>query len=119
MLEIQTDKAVVEIPSPIGGTIAEIRAEAGSLARVGDVLVVIKTANERAGTPGTIQSFDSGRGKSASHLTERQTEAKTPGVVGPGGRPLAAPAVRKLALELGIDLTQVSGSGPAGRVLPG
>jgi len=118
MLEIQTDKAVVEIPSPVGGTIAEIRAEAGSMARVGDVLVVIKTANERAGTPGAMQSFDSARGKSASHLTERQTEAKTPGVVGPGGRPLAAPAVRKLALELGIDLTQVPGSGPAGRVLP-
>jgi pyruvate dehydrogenase E2 component (dihydrolipoamide acetyltransferase) len=118
ILEIQTDKAVVEIPSPVGGTIAEIRAEAGSMARVGDVLVVIKTANERAGTPGAMQSLDSGRGKSSSHLTERQTEAKTSGVVGPGGRPLAAPAVRKLALELGIDLTQVPGSGPAGRVLP-
>ena len=46
ILEIQTDKAVVEIPSPVKGTIAEIRAEAGTLAAVGDTLIVIAAADE-------------------------------------------------------------------------
>ena len=46
ILEIQTDKAVVEIPSPVKGTIAEIRAEAGTLAAVGDTLIVIVAADE-------------------------------------------------------------------------
>lgn len=118
MLEIQTDKAVVEIPSPVAGAIAEIRAETGALAHVGDVLVTIETGNGQT-TPAAApaQSLDGhvlrqdGNGAGA-------TGATTPGIAGPGKRVLAAPAVRKLALELGIDLSQVPASGPAGRVLP-
>jgi pyruvate dehydrogenase E2 component (dihydrolipoamide acetyltransferase) len=122
MLEIQTDKAVVEIPSPVAGAIAEIRAETGAIAHVGDVLVVIETGNRQT-TPGAApasssdfswQSDASGQDGKASHAAE----AKMPSIAGPGKRVLAAPAVRKLALELGIDLSRVPASGPAGRVLP-
>jgi pyruvate dehydrogenase E2 component (dihydrolipoamide acetyltransferase) len=101
ILEIQTDKAVVEIPSPVAGAVTEIRAETGTIAHVGDVLVVIEAGSERpAAKPAATP------------------EVKTPGIAGRGQRILAAPAVRKMALELGIDLAQVNGSGPAGRVLP-
>ena len=122
MLEIQTDKAVVEIPAPVTGFIAEIRAEMGAITHVGDVLVVIETSKGQT-TPGAIpaQSFDfassdnsSGQDENAAH----SAEGKSLGIAGPGKRVLAAPAVRKLALELGIDLSQVPASGPAGRVLP-
>ncbi|MBE7549875.1 MAG: 2-oxo acid dehydrogenase subunit E2 [Anaerolineales bacterium] len=122
MLEIQTDKAVVEIPSPVAGAIAEIKAEVGAITHVGDVLVVIETSNGQP-TPGAApaQSFGfasphnaSGQDRNAPHAAEE----KSPGVARPGKRVLAAPAVRKLALELGIDLSQVPASGPAGRVLP-
>ena len=104
IVEVQTDKAVVEIPSPIAGVVAEIRAEAGAIARVGDVLIVIREA-----------------GQSPPIIEESPAALPRPpmlGLAGPGQRVLAAPAVRKLALELGIDLAQVPGSGPAGRVLP-
>ena len=114
ILEIQTDKAVVEIPSPVAGTIAEIRADAGSMAHVGDVLVVIKTAKEQT-IPGPAQNSGATQARPA---LDQRVESATQAIKGPGGRPLAAPAVRKLALELGVDLTQVPGSGPAGRVLP-
>ncbi|GIK40503.1 MAG: dihydrolipoyllysine-residue acetyltransferase component of pyruvate dehydrogenase complex [Chloroflexota bacterium] len=118
MLEIQTDKAVVEIPSPVAGAITEIRAEVGAITQVGDVLVVIETDNGQT-TPAPSLDFASshnaaGQDGNAAHAAEE----KSPGIAGPGKRVLAAPAVRKLALELGIDLSQVSASGPAGRVLP-
>ncbi|MCW5851649.1 MAG: 2-oxo acid dehydrogenase subunit E2 [Anaerolineae bacterium] len=105
VVEVQTDKAVVELPSPVAGQVAELRAPAGKIARVGDVLVVIKTE-------------DGGR------RTEDGEVATTPPSLIPNPNPssprriLAAPAVRKLALELGVDLARVTGSGPVGRVLP-
>ncbi|HXV44702.1 MAG TPA: dihydrolipoamide acetyltransferase family protein [Anaerolineae bacterium] len=114
ILEIQTDKAVVELPSPVAGTIAEIRADAGSMAHVGDVLVVIKTAKEQT-IPGPAQNSAT---TSPRLELGQKVENASHAIKGPGGRPLAAPVVRKLALELGVDLTQVPGSGPAGRVLP-
>jgi pyruvate dehydrogenase E2 component (dihydrolipoamide acetyltransferase) len=110
ILEIQTDKAVVEIPSPVGGTIADIRTETGTMAAVGDVLITI-APKDKPETP------------AAEPTNGQQTGQATvlpavPGIAGPGERVLAAPAVRKMALEQGIDLAEVTGSGPAGRVLP-
>jgi pyruvate dehydrogenase E2 component (dihydrolipoamide acetyltransferase) len=110
LLEIQTDKAIVEIPAPVGGIITEIKAKQGGVAYVGDTLVLIsqKTAISH---PTTTES-------GAQNPIQPAT-APTTGIAEPGKRVLAAPAVRKLALELGVDLARVSGSGPAGRVLPG
>ena len=108
ILEIQTDKAVVEIPSPVRGTVAEIKAEAGTMAHVGDVLITIAT--EEKAKPKAPQSANGKEGPLSA-----QTSI---GIAGPGQRVLAAPAVRKMALEMNINLADVPGSGPAGRVLP-
>jgi pyruvate dehydrogenase E2 component (dihydrolipoamide acetyltransferase) len=108
ILEIQTDKAVVEIPSPVEGTVVEIKAEAGTLAHVGDVLIIIATAEKAK--PKTPQPAN---GKTAAVSAQSGV-----GIAGPGRRVLAAPAVRKMALEMGLNLADVPGSGPAGRVLP-
>jgi pyruvate dehydrogenase E2 component (dihydrolipoamide acetyltransferase) len=120
ILEIQTDKAVVEIPAPVAGIIAEIRAEAGSMAQVGDVLIVIDPTDQVTATAGAKKTAEPAQATSSS--TNGQTAAPPPApggvAAGPGRRVLAAPAVRKMALELGIDLARVPGSGPAGRVLP-
>ncbi len=105
ILEIQTDKAVVEIPSPVSGMIAEIRAEPGQVATVGQVLVVIEAE-------GATEKPKTTPPAAVSAPAAATTSTGSP------QRVLAAPAVRKLALELGIDLTQVAGSGPAGRILP-
>lgn len=108
LLEIQTDKAVVEIPAPVAGRIAEIMAEPGTLAHVGDVIVTIEPNGQELG----VRSQESGDNLPPSSLIPQ------PSPLAPGWRVLAAPAVRKLARELSVELAQVPGSGPAGRVLP-
>ncbi len=112
ILEIQTDKAIVEIPAPIAGTISEIRTEAGTLAHVGQILVLIEPAGAAAPASPAAPSH------STAPASQSAPEKTSPGISGPGQRVLAAPAVRKLALELGVNLADVPGSGPAGRVLP-
>lgn len=114
VVEIETDKALVEIPAPVAGKIVEIRAAVGTLAHIGDVLVVIQQT-EKAAQPTPPAASSNG----AARATAPASNVTKPGIAGPGKRVLAAPAVRKLALTLDIDLSQVSGNGPAGRVLPG
>lgn len=113
ILEIQTDKAIVEIPSPVTGKVEEIRAEMGTMANVGDVLIVFVTDEEALTEKPQTEANASSNGQQASSSSKASV-----GIAGPGQRVLAAPYVRKLALEMGIDLAEVPGSGPAGRVLP-
>src|SRR5512141_615958 len=61
ILEIQTDKAVVEIPSPVAGAITEIRADTGALAHVGDVLVTIETGHGQTTPAQAIASHAPGQ----------------------------------------------------------
>jgi pyruvate dehydrogenase E2 component (dihydrolipoamide acetyltransferase) len=117
LVEIQTDKALVEIPSPVAGLIADIRVQPGQMAYLGDVLVTIQPE-----TPAKALVLDSPSAAPAQISEPVATPAAAviqPGLGGPGQRVLAAPAVRRLARELGVDLAQVPGSGPAGRILPG
>ncbi|MFN8475261.1 MAG: dihydrolipoamide acetyltransferase family protein [Anaerolineae bacterium] len=141
IVEIQTDKAVVELPSPIAGRVQELRAPAGRVAHVGDVLLVIEPTGatvsaspvQPAATPARAPS--NGKSTTDGHPTVADgappnrtlaappppaptSAASSQGGNGPNRRVLAAPAVRKLALQLGVDLSQVRGSGPVGRVLP-
>ncbi len=115
MLKVETDKAVVEIPSPVAGRVAEIRVQDGQVAKVGDVLVVFENVTTtNGGSATTPQRFTSGSAaiQSASIPTPNPV-SQTPATK---QRVLAAPAVRKLAFELGIDLEKVTPSHPNGRV---
>ena len=102
LVEIQTDKATVEIPSPYAGTVLEIRVAEGVVAPVGAVLVVI-------GEPGEALSVE------APSDTASQV-AMAPSAPPQAGRVQATPLVRKVAEELGVDLATISGSGPGGRI---
>ncbi len=97
LVEIQTDKATVEIPSPYGGTVLKILVPEGKIAPVGTELVVI-------GAPG--EPVPAGDGRSAN---ESSSAAVAP-------RVQATPVVRRIAQELGVDLSSVSGTGPGGRI---
>jgi pyruvate dehydrogenase E2 component (dihydrolipoamide acetyltransferase) len=116
MLKVETDKAVVEIPSPVAGRVAEIRVQDGQVAKVGEVLIVFEesTTSANGGSSTPSQSFTSGSAalQSASIPTPNAV-SQTPAT---RQRVLAAPAVRKLAFELGIDLERVTPSHPNGRV---
>jgi pyruvate dehydrogenase E2 component (dihydrolipoamide acetyltransferase) len=108
LLEVETDKAVVEVPAPHAGVIARIHRQAGETVQVGETLVSIGDAEEEApqrppsvGIVGTLPEADD-----ALAAPPRAFSG------------LATPMVRKLARERGIDLRGVPGSGPRGCVTP-
>src|SRR5438874_12664521 len=104
VVEMMTDKASVELPAPGAGGVVEQRATEGDLVKIEAVLYVIDTDAQ----VGVAQ---------AAH---EPSGAKSPATVGTAppeaGGVLAPPAVRKLARELGVDLGQVKGTGPGGRI---
>ena len=116
MLKVETDKAVVEIPSPVAGRVAEIRVQDGQVAKVGEVLIVFEesTTSANGGSSTPSQSIT----HTAAAIQSASTPTSDPGSQTPATkqRVLAAPAVRKLAYELGIDLEKVTPSHPNGRV---
>src|SRR5687767_7521786 len=111
LVEIQTDKTTVEIPSPAAGVVSQILAEEGAVVPVGTVIVVI-------GDDGSAQPGDEEARESVTALQQKSasgSEPQSPQRV-PDGRVRATPLVRRLAQELGVDLASVAGSGPQGRV---
>jgi pyruvate dehydrogenase E2 component (dihydrolipoamide acetyltransferase) len=112
MVKVETDKAIVEIPSPVAGRVAEIRVQDGEVARVGDVLVVFETPTNGDGSKPSTSAGAAG----APASVPASTSSAAPQTPVTKQRVLAAPAVRKLAFELGVDLEQVTTSQPNGRV---
>jgi len=115
MVKVETDKAVVEIPSPVAGRIAEIRVPDGQVAKVGEVLIVFETAASTNGGSSMASQTTTAVSEIAPSTSVPSLSPATP-VPTTKQRVLAAPAVRKLAFELGIDLEQVTPSHPNGRV---
>ncbi|MDQ4082129.1 MAG: 2-oxo acid dehydrogenase subunit E2 [Actinomycetota bacterium] len=103
LVEIQTDKTTVEIPSPAAGKVARILVEEGKVVPVGTVLVVI-------GEDGAVPDAQP-RAEPAP-----QQEAAAAVAPLPDARVRATPLVRRIAHELGVDLAAVVGTGPGGRV---
>jgi pyruvate dehydrogenase E2 component (dihydrolipoamide acetyltransferase) len=124
LCDMETDKAAVTIPSPKTGVIHKLGARPGDMVQVGQVLVIIETdasrkTDDRPPDPESSGTTDQeGREKKEKkqdtldlHTPNAGSEAK-----GPGFRAIAAPAVRRLAREMAVDINQVSGTGPGGRV---
>jgi pyruvate dehydrogenase E2 component (dihydrolipoamide acetyltransferase) len=108
---VETDKAVVELPAPVAGRVSEIRIKDGQTAKVGEVLVVFETPTATAKSSHTVQNAP------ASAVPAPALAQSSPGTkTTTRPRPLAVPAVRKLAFELGVDLEQVTPSSPGGRI---
>jgi pyruvate dehydrogenase E2 component (dihydrolipoamide acetyltransferase) len=117
MVEVETDKAVVEIPSPIAGRVSAIRVQEGTVAKLGEVLVIFDTpgATSAPARP-TVTTPAAASPAAAPEITSQVSmQAPTNGVT-VQQRVLAAPAVRKRAFELGIELANVRSSHPSGRV---
>jgi pyruvate dehydrogenase E2 component (dihydrolipoamide acetyltransferase) len=113
LVEIQTDKTTVEIPSPAAGKVARILVGEGETVPVGTVLVVI---GDGASAVGDEQPrSDEAPQKQAAAASRPSSQGLAPGR-GPAGRVRATPLVRRLAQELGVDLESLDGSGPQGRI---
>ena len=135
LLEVETDKAQVEIPSPIGGRVEKIHVTPGQTVKVGAVLVTFADGATASAPSRAAAATPTAGVAPAAARSSRVAEAHTaPRASAPAGRPApaapareaapagagpvpATPATRRLARELGVDLRTVRGTGPGGRVL--
>lgn len=132
IVEIMTDKVTAEIPAPVSGVIQELRGKPGEVINVGSVIAVFDeqgSANVKSGEKGAsagkpketqavavqeataTPTNGNGKAKASTAVQERPASIS-------GEKVLAAPATRKMARQLGVDLSQVAGSGPKGRITP-
>src|SRR3989454_10609276 len=112
MVEVMTDKVTVQIPSPVTGKILQLRAKEGEVVKVGKTLVVFGEAGE-VSPPMPAPPIKSPLPPAPA---TRSAASIVPSVPPPSGDVLAAPAVRRLARELNVNLAAVRGSGPQGRL---
>ncbi len=130
LLEVETDKAQVEIPSPMGGRVEKIHVAPGQTVKVGAPLVTFADGPaEPAAAPAPSRSAPTATGLAARSPSVRaptratgpaQPTAPAPAAVAAAraeGPVAATPATRRLARELSVDLKAVPGTGPGGRVL--
>src|SRR5262245_44438429 len=134
---VMTDKATVEIPSPVDGEILWLGAEIGETIAVGSPLIRLKVEGEGTSPPATATALEAApppkkepkqtaekpakpaNKPAAAAPAAAKTPAMRPSLGAPraeGEKPVAPPAVRLRAREAGIDLRQVPGTGPAGRI---
>jgi 2-oxoisovalerate dehydrogenase E2 component (dihydrolipoyl transacylase) len=145
LADVMTDKATVEIPSPVKGKVSELHGEPGQLIPVGTAIVHLEVegagnakpqksavtsdslplrGRAGVGAPSAEPPPESphpnpspkGEGTSSTPTTIQPPRATQPPTRAPGEKPIASPAVRHRAWELGIELQFVHGSGPAGRI---
>lgn len=158
VLELETDKAVIEVPAPLSGTVRELRVQPGDKAAVGQVILTLEvdaataeatpptpiaeptgattapaeTAAPASARPAGEQAEESARRRQVAAAPEAREGRATPSVaptpvirergerapIASDDRPPApaAPSVRRLAREIGVDINAVVGTGPAGRI---
>ncbi len=142
LAEMETDKALVEVPSPRTGTIAALHGKEGEICKVGDPLVTYEGQSEAAGAsrrsepaatsapkaspaPSTNGSHKTTPAPAAAPASEQEDAGTVVGKMGgalagitaEAGKALATPAVRRLARDLGVDIDTIPGTGIGGRVL--
>lgn len=120
LCEVQNDKAVVEIPSPVEGTVEEVLVGEGTVATVGQVLIKF----DAPGYEDLVFKGDEDEESAPEEVKEEAAQPETTNAapaaqveVDENRRVIAMPSVRKYAREKGVDIRQVAGSGDNGRVL--
>jgi len=107
--EIETDKAIVEMPSPYAGTVLRLHFNEKDIVKVGQVLITV-------GEKGEVAAEAPPAGGPTIRAEERPAAAAARTAKAEAGESLATPKVRKLAQEIGVDLKTVQGTGPQGRI---
>ena len=112
LVEVMTDKASVEIPSPRNGTIAGLHATEGQVVNVGATIITIDVACESAAPAATPAATPAAQAKPAAAVATAAVASSAP----PASRVQATPAVRQLAKQLGVALEGIVGSVPGGAI---
>ncbi|WP_265109205.1 2-oxo acid dehydrogenase subunit E2 [Halosolutus halophilus] len=116
--EVETDKALVEVPAPVNGAVRELHYEEGDVIPVGEVFITFDVAGEAAEAAAEPAADEE------AEVADEGEPAGDPGATGtetgevetPDDRVFAPPRVRRMAREEGIDLSTIEGSGPGGRI---
>jgi 2-oxoisovalerate dehydrogenase E2 component (dihydrolipoyl transacylase) len=127
MAEVMTEKAAVEVPAPVTGRVVSIAGGPGDMIRVGAELIVFETESSEAEPLSQAGEVGPGPAEGPAPLPRDQEPAPAPRATSPApagevkraGRVMASPASRRRAREAGLDLAQVGGSGPGGRITRG
>ncbi|QLK24357.1 2-oxo acid dehydrogenase subunit E2 [Natrinema zhouii] len=129
--EVETDKALVEVPAPVNGTVRELHVEEGEIVPVGTVIISFDVAGEESdeaaepteseqemtSEPAGVDDPSEPPGDGAEPAGDLgATGTDTEEVAPPDDRVFAPPRVRRMAREQGIDLSRIQGSGPGGRI---
>lgn len=141
LADVMTDKAAVEIPSPVSGKVIALGGRIGEMMAVGSELIRLEVEGDGNLKPGAdvreaavvaevavaapaaaapaVSTSDAGQPASRAPAEPRREEHAVPprAALAPGERPLASPAVRQRAWDMGIELRYVRGTGEAGRIL--
>jgi 2-oxoisovalerate dehydrogenase E2 component (dihydrolipoyl transacylase) len=118
LMEVLTDKATMEVPSPFTGSIGQLRAEPGQRLKVGQTVLTYTPAGQATPTApekAVPEASTAPAAKPAAQAPRKNGNARPSARTGLAAK--AAPSVRYLARKLGIDLQGVGGSGPQGRIL--
>lgn len=122
--EVETDKATAPLPTPRGGKIARLHWKPGDTIPVGGVLITFEATESLADTRPAAAAPAKAQAAPVSRPTVAPSPLRPPALIPPRSAPdrdrpvLAAPATRRLARERGVDIRQVHGTGPGGRVTP-
>jgi 2-oxoisovalerate dehydrogenase E2 component (dihydrolipoyl transacylase) len=124
VVEVMTEKAAVEVPAPVGGRVVSTTGAAGDMVPVGSELIVFETeaaaaapAPAAAASPVAVEAPQVAR-VAAGNGAAAPATAPPSAPAARGGRVATSPATRRRAHEAGVDLRQVAGSGPNGRIVP-
>lgn len=118
LVEADTAKALVEIPSPVSGKIAKLHASEGDTVEVGSPLITFEVAEDASGSSrkAVLVGYGVEEGEKPARRRRLGSRPSPPAESPPVAKVQAAPPVRKLAKEMGVDLSTIEGSGPGGRI---
>lgn len=123
LFEVETDKAVVELPSPQTGSVLKLYVKQGDAIKVGQTIIAIGAQGEKApDKPDETSTPSQAAARQTAKTTQATGTAQTAAAVSTqtsaGGKAIATPAVRALAQKLGVELEKVKGTGIGGRIMP-
>nr|WP_306812704.1 dihydrolipoamide acetyltransferase family protein [Paenibacillus soyae] len=120
IMEVQNDKAIVEVPCPVNGKVLEVLVKDGQVCHVGELVAVIEAEGDvpeqAAPAASEAPKQEQAAPAPASAPAQAAAPAAAPAPQATNAQVLATPSVRKYAREKGVDLTQVAGTGKNGRI---
>ena len=121
VIELETDKAVIEVPSSVDGTVTEILVQQGDTIAVGQPILAVETAAApvaEEAPPAPVPAVEPAPTpiQAVAPVVEEAPPAPTPTLTSTDDPVPAAPSTRRLAREIGVDIAQVQGTGPGGRI---